>query len=182
MGSVMISATVADLFVLHYLVEVAAGITVAVLTGAVAYYQGTKKAQKRVSKAQFVFVNRLDELIRKALQEGPKEAVLNARAIVTVRNSLADSLVSISSQLNSEIDRLAKEIGSVDTYAIKRTEYFVEPNADATYATIQVLAKIWPAKRSQIVIGVRKLLAELGLPFDPAEETPFEYPSGDRAT
>lgn len=56
-------------------------------------------------------MNRLGELINIAFVEGVDKAKLNARAIVSTRNSLARSLVSVSSTLNSEIDRLAAETG-----------------------------------------------------------------------
>jgi hypothetical protein len=172
---------------LHYLIEVASGITVAVLVGVVGFYRGSKTERHRVSKAQFVFVNRLDELIKRAVREGPRSAVLNARAIVAARNSLASSLVSISSQLNSEIDRLAEDIGELHFIPATRSETptSIRPppiQEEEAYATIQVLARIWPAKRSQIVFEVRKLLAELGIPFDPIDESHFENPSNDRTT
>jgi hypothetical protein len=157
-----------------FLVEVLAGLTVAGLSAATAYFYRGEKERKRVGEAPFVYVRRLDELIKRGAKEGRDNAIINARAIVAARNSLARSLVSISSSLNSEIDKLAEQIGEPRLIpgalppGTERLNSFAD--AERAYDSIQVLARIWPSKRSQVVIEVRKILAELGLSFDAKHE------------
>ena len=158
-----------------FLIEVLAGLAVAGLSAVAAYFYRGEKERKRVGEAPFIFVRRLDELIKRGTKEGPDHAIINARAIVAARNSLARSLVSISSSLNSEIDRLAEQIGQPrlvpGTVPSDTENSRLDSNADAlAYDSIQVLARIWPSKRSQVIVEVRKILAELGLSFDAKHE------------
>ncbi len=128
--------------------------------------QERRKFRERIEAAPLVFVRELDLLIQKALNQGVQDAIVNGRAIVAARNTLRSTLSAISKQLNSEIDRLAIELGLADSEFKKLDETFhsnTKPNAQKAFQTIEVLAKIWPAKRKQIEVEVRKLLAELGL-------------------
>ena len=43
-------------------------------------------------------------------------------------------------------------------------------DAKQAYDTIQVLVRIWPSKKQQIEVEIRKLLAELGLEVKKTEE------------
>jgi hypothetical protein len=147
--------------------NVVAPLLVAAITGPAAWILGRWKAQAHTRSAPIRYVERLDELITRGEREGPGNAVVNARAIVAARDGLRSSLVSLSGQLNSEIDRLAGEIvrGGVP-YVVTRVENHIrsdEPNPEEVFNTIRVLARTWPAKREQIQVEVRKLLAELDL-------------------
>jgi len=139
---------------------------------AIGWYWEHVRAQKRIDAAPRRYVEELDKLITRAAKEGPENAVLNARAIVAARNSLRNSLVGISSQLDSEIDHLAADIGEV----IKQPQGPSMPqpgapsDAKQAYDTIQVLVRIWPSKKQQIEVEIRKLLAELGLEVKKTEE------------
>jgi hypothetical protein len=163
-----------------YVIGVGVGLTVAALSALVGYFFRGERDRKQVGEAPFLYVKRLDELIRRALHEGAENAVINARAIVAARNSLARSLVSISSSLDSQIDRLAEEIGeAILTVGHLSEESPKVPLLGSTanqkaYDTIKVLARIWPAKRSQIIVEVRKILAELNIPFETKTEDRFE--------
>lgn len=119
----------------------------------------------KIDAAPKKYVEALDKLISDGLKEGEERAVVNARAIVATRNTLRASLVSISGHLNSEIDRLARQIGESvpDVPGPSRPTSDVQPSAAAAFETIQVLAKMWPAKRIQVEVEVRKLLAEMGI-------------------
>jgi K(+)-stimulated pyrophosphate-energized sodium pump len=96
------------------------------------------------------------ELTKLIVQIDPaaQDAVIHADAIVRVRNSLREQLSNLSKPLNSNIDLLQELIGNgqapVDRHAAIRER-------------LAVLKKSWPAKRAEIEVAVRKLLAELGL-------------------
>ena len=139
--------------------------------GIVTYYltrdSERAKAKKVMEAAPSKYAAELDALIQNGVTQGRTEAITNARAIVKVRNDLRSSLISISSQLNSEIDILAAQIRELEGNA---QVPFIQPQRarrglapeDAVYTTIQVLAKEWPAKKTQIEVEMRKLLTELG--------------------
>lgn len=129
--------------------------------------------RKKVEAAPRKYVAELDALIQRAIKEGDDFAIVNARAIVATRNSLRASLVAISSQLNSEIDRLSQEIGQpVPQHQTVNATGPQAPSASEVFRTIQVLSRIWPAKRVQIEVEIRKLLAELGLGTMPTDANP----------
>ncbi len=124
---------------------------------------------QRIEAAPRIYVEELDRLIQRAVNEGAERALLNARAIVSARNSLRSSLVTISSQLDSEIDRLAGDIGEAPSTLPAGTTVpkgNVEPDPRVVYETIEVLQEVWPAKKVQIEVEMRKILAEMALdPF-----------------
>jgi hypothetical protein len=148
--------------------EVTAGVIVFAITSVATwlYARVAERArhQQKIDAAPNAYVKELDELIQRGFREGEGMAIINARAIVAVRNSLRSSLISISTQLNSEIDRLSSNIGEaitrLETVTNRPTE---EINPAEVYRTIQVLVRTWPAKRTQIKVEIRKILAELGL-------------------
>ena len=122
---------------------------------------GRKEKEKEIDDAPRKYVDHLDRLIQEAIREGGDKAVLNARAIVSVRNDLRNSMLNISERLNSDIDRLAEEIGEAkESPRFNRRE---AASPAVIFETIQVLSKKWPAKKDQVEIELRKVLAELGL-------------------
>ena len=116
--------------------------------------QGEKEAQQlfqqRLEAAPILYTQKLDELIVGGLKEGENEAQVNARAIVRTRDNLRGSSETIASSLNGEIDQLAQELQST-------------ASEEELRQTIKVLAKVWPSKKLQIQIEIRKVIAELGL-------------------
>lgn len=125
--------------------------------------KGRAEKEREIDDAARKYVDYLDKLIQDGVREGRENALLNGRAIVSTRNDLRGSMLSISEQLNSDIDVLSLNL--LDTTA-----------RAAAYETIQVLAKKWPAKKAQVEIQLRKLLAELGIlgkaPARPGQEGP----------
>jgi hypothetical protein len=152
---------------------VLSGLVVFVITAPVTWFLSKRFFKKTISAAPKQYARELDLLIEQAHKEGVSKAVVNARAIVAARNSLKESLTTISRSLNSEIDRLANEMS--ETRSDNRDRFEIEIPIDSTnsseeiYNTIEVLHRIWPAKKSQIEVQVRQILAELGLDIGSVE-------------
>lgn len=159
----------------RFLIEVVAGLTVVAISAVAGTIWQGRKDQERLDAAPRVYVEQLDRLIQQGVQEGEDKAILNARAIVAARNSLANSLIAISVQLDSEIDRLADELGEPKLKGGGLSgpgSGNREADKKAAYQTILVLQKIWPAKKVEIEFAVRKQLAEMGLPVSAATAQP----------
>ena len=128
--------------------------------------QGREEKEKEIDDAPRLYVEHLDKLIGVAVREGTKAAVLNARAIISTRNDLRGSTMKISEVLNSDINRLDREVEE-------------EAGQGAVYETIQVLGRKWPAKKDQVEVELRKVLAELGIlgrsPKRPSTGTPEAF-------
>ncbi|HEX3151259.1 MAG TPA: hypothetical protein VHR66_24490 [Gemmataceae bacterium] len=164
---------------------IAAGIgAIATVAAAVIGLRSGKKAGRQelareIDDAPRKYVDHLDRLIQRAINEGAANAALNARAIVSTRNDLRESLMKISDRLNSDIDRLAEEIG--ESTGTQRTNGGrTQAASGAVFDTIQVLSRKWPAKKDQVEVELRKVLAELGLlgrsPNRPTQEPPSAEP------
>jgi hypothetical protein len=156
----------------EFLFQLAIQLAVAILVGVSTYLWTTLHEKKKIEEAPTIYVNELDKLINTAAAEGEENATLNARAIVAARNSLASSLTGIGSQLDSQIDLLAQEVGSATLegqgFAPRLVSTPAPPgsrpiSSAQVYQQIKLLQKVWPAKKRQIEIEIRKLLAELGL-------------------
>ncbi len=146
--------------------NIIAPLIVAIISAGFGWLWGIRRTMKKVEAAPKRYIQELDNLIIQGVKAGEANAILNARAIVSTRNSLRVSLVSLSKHLNSEIDRLAKDIGETIETPLEpsKTEIIsVDLDAKRAYETIQVLAKIWPAKKVQIEYEISKLLTELGI-------------------
>jgi hypothetical protein len=143
-----------------------APLLVAGLTGVTTWVWKDKILRRKLDAAPRKYVEELEKLIAQAYKEGIEKAVVNARSIVSTRNDLRSSLISISSRLNSEIDQLAIDIGHTIIKPAEpsiRTTEANENNPKRAYETIEVLYRNWPAKKVQIEVEIKKLLAELGL-------------------
>lgn len=128
--------------------------------------KGRKDIEEEIEEAPRLYVDHLDRLIQNAVKEGKEHAVVNARAIVATARDLRDSTITISERLNSEIDRLGREV--VEAEGSPEVRINQTPNEEI-YQTIQVLARKWPAKKDQVEVEIRKILAELkllGKPYD----------------
>lgn len=149
--------------------NIIAPILVAIIIGFFTWLFTKRKVKRKIKAAPKIYVNELDKLIRRGVAEGIENAIINARAIVSARNSLRKSLLAISSQLNSEIDRLANEIGEEGVRIPDPTmskDEIKSIDRENAYNTILVLNRIWPAKKEQIEVEVRKLLAEMGISYE----------------
>ena|ERR1700693_283685 len=159
----------------EFLQKVAAHLVVAILVGATTYAWTILHEKRRIEEAPTVYVQEIDKLINTAAEEGEDNAITNAKAIVAARNSLAGSLSAIGSQLDSQIDVLATQIGLsalvVVTPRSRQADTKIVPDKHEVYMQISVLKKIWPAKRRQIEVELRKLFAELGL-YGGSQERP----------
>ncbi|MBL0351515.1 MAG: hypothetical protein IPP03_02010 [Dechloromonas sp.] len=129
---------------------VIAGFIVAALTGAVGYFFGRKTYEQRVAAAPALYTEHIGKLISDSSTDNARNIRNAAQAIVSTRNDLKKSLTSLAQLLNSDIDVLAELIESNATPA---------QLADR----IKVLEMKWPAKRTQVEVELRKILAELGL-------------------
>ncbi|NNV57204.1 hypothetical protein [Limnovirga soli] len=148
------------------------GIFAPLLVGLITFFVTTiwnrKKAKKKIDDAPRKYVEELDKLITRGVNEGQENAVLNARAIVAARDSLRSSLSSISSQLNSQIDVLASDIGIEyiqNLNKVSSAPFDSKSENQKAYETILVLSRVWPSRKVQIEIEVRRILAEMGLEF-----------------
>jgi hypothetical protein len=90
---------------------IGAAILVAVATAVGGYFVSNKRYKAKIKDAPSVYTERLGGLIEVAYSEGPERAVINASAIVSVRNEMRISLISISNSLNSEISRMEQLLG-----------------------------------------------------------------------
>lgn len=145
--------------------NIAAPLIVGVITFFAGLLWNEMRTRKKIDAAPKKYIQALDNLITKAVEEGEQKAVINARAIVSTRNTLRDSLVSISKNLNSEIDLLAINIGHRSANGVSPSSIPDDnrPNAAAAWETILVLHRMWPSKKEQIEVEIRKLIAEMGL-------------------
>jgi hypothetical protein len=152
---------------IDFWIQVASGVTVAAIVGVATWIASGRYHKRKIEVAPRKYVQHLDELINRGITEGRDNAILNARAIVSVRNDLRRSLVSISSLLNSEIDILQENVGTAENNSENTNENNIrrrrDANAASAYDTIQVLSRKWPSKKDQIEVELRKLLTEIGL-------------------
>ncbi|MEO4026549.1 hypothetical protein ABH313_00630 [Chromobacterium vaccinii] len=127
-----------------------ASLIAALIIAYASFYFGKQTYEKRVESAVDIYADHLDKLIREANTESGSEIRVAAQAIVSTRNDLRSSLVSLNSLLNSDIDVLAEMLAA-------------DASAGQFSNRLKVLEKKWPAKRDQVKVELRKLLAELGL-------------------
>ena len=156
----------------------AAGAIIAALIGVWGVWYGRKLGleEGHNNKIQFIrymldsapekYIQHLETAIKNGINEGEEKAVINARAIVDIRNDLRKTLMNISNLLNTEISYLATQIGKIDEidklhgYKNNKSNKIDEKEI---YETIQVLDRKWPSKQDQVKVEIQKVLAELGL-------------------
>ncbi len=82
---------------------------------------------------------------------GLDNAAINARAIVSMRDSFRQHTLALSGLLNSDIDTLARQIGQdVEVVVIGEKQPPSQSKGRELYETIQVLARTWEAKRDDV--------------------------------
>ena len=112
--------------------------------------------RKQLEDAQTRYTNILGGLIDEASKEaarkeGPSRLLPAAQALVSSRNSFRSSLESINQRLNSEFDQLERELSAKP------------PDLAKIADLVEILQRKWPAKKAEIDVAIRKLIAELGL-------------------
>ncbi len=119
--------------------------------------------RKLLEDAPTKFTTRLGQLIDEASKEsnrkeGPSQLVPAAKALVSARDGFRSDLESVKDRLDSEIDQLSRELSREPPDMQKITEL------------VEILKRKWPAKKEEIELALRKLMAELGLVqiFQPA--------------
>jgi len=153
---------------MEWIVGIATGLIVSALTGAIGWFVRGETYRKRVDAAPTKFTARLTELIDRAVEEGPRNARVNARAILAMRNGFRRVSISISELLNSEMDVLAAQLnnGVVHRPILVRAEQrdVNEHLSDAElFETIKVLQRAWRGKKDELDATIRQLLTLLGL-------------------
>lgn len=144
----------------EFLTGVAASATVAFFMGAL----NMRRVYRQRDKAALTqFAREMGRLIDMAHADctsnstTPRVIRTEARAIVSVRDSFQNTLSSMKEVLNSNIDRLGKELDALENTSDDKKAQ------EAVHETIMVLKKTWPAKSIEIEVRLRKLFAELGL-------------------
>jgi hypothetical protein len=147
--------------------HIVALLVVAAVTGTAGYFVGHSRAEAqneiRVRSEALNYAAELKHTIDRAnatlSQSGganPDNLRVYARSIVKVRDDLRGSLLSLSSQLNSDLDRLSMLL---DQYEKDRNETVAH---DMT-VNIRVLHETWPSRQARIDSAVRRLMVDLGL-------------------
>lgn len=137
--------------------SIIAGLIVAGITGGTGYVWGKRNAEKEFTQKQKVAVQRFGEELKKLIDKAEPnadDAIIMARSIVSVRDSLRKTLTGLAGTLNSDIDFLSEVLGD-GTQDVE--------NIDAVRERLSILKETWPAKVSEMDVSVRKLLTELGL-------------------
>ena len=128
---------------------------------AASWYMATRyfktRSKKKYEEAIRVFADRLGHQIKKATMASRSDLYVQARALVSMRNEMRGTLSELQSYLNSDIDRLERDLKSYqksgDTQELQAS----------IAETLSVLSEKWPAKQEQLSYAVRKLLVDLGL-------------------
>ncbi|WP_137916979.1 hypothetical protein [Hydrogenophaga sp. 2FB] len=134
-----------------------AGLIVTGIAGAAGRYWGARSERKRFAQKREAAVKQFAAELKKliaASQPASDQAMIDARAIVSTRNSLRAVLTSLAASLNSEIDRMEELIGEGKVPTSREGQI---------RETLSVLKRTWPAKETELDVAVRKLITELGL-------------------
>jgi hypothetical protein len=105
--------------------------------------------------------------IDKAYEQGLSNAVVNAKIIVASRNTLADSLQSLGTLLNSELDKLegmlSRGYEPRPRISVFRGQPNPQPDPQELYDQIRVLRDYWSAREDTIATSIKKVLVDLGI-------------------
>lgn len=142
-----------------------AGLLVALISGTTGYLIKQSQARRNINGAPRKYINRLGEMIERAVRDGKENCIIHGKAIIATRNTLKDSLSSASDKLNSELDVLAKRLGM--DYKTKVVESHSgnqrKVNCEEVWESIQVLNEYWPIKKVEIEYEIKKIITELDL-------------------
>jgi len=155
---------------MELLISIGAGLIISALTGTVAWLLSGEIYRKRVVDAPTKFIKHLDALIKKAVDEGAENARINSRAIVGMRNSFRQHIISIAQLLNSEIDLLEANLSDgvvmkpiVVRAELRKSEEEHGISNEELYETIKVLEKTWLSKKDELNLSIRQIITMLGL-------------------
>lgn len=149
------------------IVEVIGGLLTAIIIAVFGYFTGRYFERNRLLRKYQAAISTFSDNLGAAIRNSSSDVVADARIIVSIRDSSRNELSNVSRLLNSDIDRLSELITDAQRFSRSR-EPVPEDTRQQIEQTIKVLRGTWPAKKSQIDVAIRKLLAELGL----IEESP----------
>lgn len=149
--------------------HIVAALIVGALTGVAGFLWGKSRAEAHseftVRVAALQYADHLREAIERAaraadtgsgLSGKPEDLLAYGRSIVVIRDDLRGTLLTLSSQLNSELDRLSSLL---DQYQKEPTEALARQIA----VTIRVLRETWPSRQLKIDTSIRRLLEDLNI-------------------
>lgn len=158
-------------------VGVLSSFVAAALFGAIGYLIRGERYRRRLESAPHKFVKELGELINRAGRDGKQNVALNARAIVSLRNTVGSHITAIRDLLNHEIDELERHLGRRDVgrrpldrrsqvsldRRVDRESKKLELSDERLYGLIKVLERTWTSKCDQVELEIQKMLVVLGL-------------------
>jgi hypothetical protein len=142
--------------------EVVGGLIAAAIVGDAGYFMGRLFERERYTAKQQAAISSFSATLEKAIVQDSPSEVAQARVIVGIRDSSRAELSNLSRLLNSEIDHLSELVQRAEGYNLQGRQVPKEIVAQIA-ETILVLKGTWPAKKTQVDVAIRKLLAELGL-------------------
>lgn len=144
-------------------VEIVGGLIVTALVGTTGYLYGrltqVQKFVRRHDSAISSFSNSLGSEIN---SNSSSSMIVKAKKIVSIRDATRNQLSDLSKLLNSDIDKLSSLLARAEEFR-SREERVPDNLTTQIEETLEVLVGIWPTKKPQIDIAIRKLLTELGL-------------------
>jgi hypothetical protein len=143
------------------ILEVIGGLIAAGIIAAGGYFAGRFFQQQRYRKAQAAAIASFSDNLERVIVQGSAN-VAQARVIVSIRDASRGELTSLNRLLNSDIDILSGLLQEADGY--QRENRPIPENLRAQIRErILVLQGTWPAKKTQIDVAIRRVMAELGL-------------------
>jgi hypothetical protein len=125
---------------------------------------GKRRAEaelKMTYSAPYVFAMHLEAAINRlpppiANPRDQEDVIINARAIVRLRDSLREPLRGVEAALNGEIDHLGEVL-----VGIEPGQQADSNRVRAAAEAIRVLRLVWPSKRDEITLRINQVLATL---------------------
>jgi hypothetical protein len=145
---------------------VGSSLTASLVGLALGYLVRDKVFKKKLNSSVEKYVESMGNIIDKAINDGKDKAIINGRAIISIRNELRDDSVIKLSLLNSDIDKLAEMLNEE---SIKITMDNIKGDArkevseSEVFEIFKVLKVKWHIKKSQLENLIKKNLQELGL-------------------
>ena len=150
-------------------IAVVSSLIASAIIGIAGFFIGQVYASERYERqfrsAQLEYAKQLGRLISRTSQDGLADAVVNARAIVALRNEQVATLTALQHLLNSEITEMQRVLERANLLDGGRGNggASVEDVRRELHALLRVLRAKWEGKERRIRVAVRKLMTELGL-------------------
>jgi hypothetical protein len=152
-----------DPITIAYLTSAAAGLTVAAVTGSVAYFRGKKKGVEEYEQQCEANIREYAKLLGAKIKEANsteendfESLVRLAGAVVKMRDDFKEDLDDLRKLLNSTIDELAEVLGARGGASLRNREPQIR-------RLVGTLNESWHAKEPLIESKLRALLAKLGI-------------------